>query len=1386
MPEGDCFMNDQPQESTHPGPYVREHVLPRGLTVTEAARRMGVGRPALSNFLNGKAALSPAMAIRLERTFGADRDALLDLQTRYDAREAPAGRHAITAVTYAPSVLTIRAREIEDWAGRIRSRQELGVLVRRLVNSTSRNLSKVDFPAHDHAERRGWDGVVVASTPTPWIPEGESGWELSCDASPKDKANKDFARRTNSIPLRERKACTFVFVTPRDWPGKTTWANEQRKLGLWKDVRACDASDLEQWIEQSVPVQIWYAERLGRPVAGYRSLAGFWTEWASAAEPDLSSQLFATAVERHSERFQEWLGKPPTRPFTIAADSRDEAIAFLACLMGQEDGADRTGDRGVVSDAADHRHGRDCADADAGDRGIVFDTPDALHRLASAAPAAFVVVAGNREVEKAFSGFCRVMHCIAPRPRNSVDPTGPTVDVVLELPGYVDFEKALEAMGVRRDKADRLALESARSPTILRRRLSVVPAVREPDWGNDLASAGKVIPAAMIGAWHAASRADREIVSLLADADYEDVESGVAEMLRLDDPPVWSIGQYRGVVSRLDALFATAPFVTEADLDRVFLVAEYVLSESDPALELPENERWMAAVHGKLRDHSNALRRGLGETLILLAEYGGQLFDERWGGRHIEGRVSDLVRNLLFPLDIQRLSSFEADLPALAEAAPQAFLEVIEDDLLRDEPTVLELMKPVDTGIFGGGCSRSGILWALECLAWSPELLPRVVEVLARLSCRKIEDNWVAKPWNTLLSLFRYWMPETAASVEQRTRALEGLVARHPEIGWSIALDMARVPRTRQFADPNYRPKWRGDPSGAGRSITHDEGRRFIRKSRDICLNWPMHDERTLSDLVDSLEELGNPAGNKVCGLLDQWVDEPQSDQAKEVLRERIRRCTFTDDFRTGATAKRLHQAMTKLEPANLVARHRWLFASLWPRSSLDDADSTFDQVAERVHVQRLDALRAIWRELGFNGLNGLCRYGDATHVVGCLMPEILHGTQETVPFVRWCLDKMSERGAQRYEPCLESFLSRIDADSLPALAAEVGRSHGESGQIRLFVSMRYRKARELLESEPDTFRMAYWEKVEFGPGNYSAEDIHEMVNGLLEADRPLAALKPVSLNWGAVETSRLTKLLHALADLNERFDGSSIPGAFESLDRRSDATAEEKAKLEFMFFRVLERSRYRMPNLARQIVSSPDLYAEAIVRAFPRRNRGEDPPELRIDNAEQREGVAKGARALLRWIGIDRIPGSHARIVVDAEKLIAWLAEVRALCVRHGRAEAGDLTIGELLSRAPADDDGRWPCKAVCEALERLSSGEVDRGFIIGTYNARGVVTRKTGEGGEQERELVAKYRGWAQQIAYEYPHVSGVLARIADGYERDAGRQDTQASLLRRFPNW
>ncbi len=72
-------------DPAHPGEVLREDVLvPAALSVTRAAEILGVGRPALSAVLNGRAALSPEMALRVEKAFGVSMDLLLKMQLQYD------------------------------------------------------------------------------------------------------------------------------------------------------------------------------------------------------------------------------------------------------------------------------------------------------------------------------------------------------------------------------------------------------------------------------------------------------------------------------------------------------------------------------------------------------------------------------------------------------------------------------------------------------------------------------------------------------------------------------------------------------------------------------------------------------------------------------------------------------------------------------------------------------------------------------------------------------------------------------------------------------------------------------------------------------------------------------------------------------------------------------------------------------------------------------------------------------------------------------------------------------------------------------------------------------------------------------------------------------
>lgn len=86
----------------HVGGVIRRQVIePLGLTVTEAAKALGVGRQALSSLLNEKAALTSDMALRVEKAFGPKMDHLMRMQLAYDLAQARKEERTIGVKRYA-------------------------------------------------------------------------------------------------------------------------------------------------------------------------------------------------------------------------------------------------------------------------------------------------------------------------------------------------------------------------------------------------------------------------------------------------------------------------------------------------------------------------------------------------------------------------------------------------------------------------------------------------------------------------------------------------------------------------------------------------------------------------------------------------------------------------------------------------------------------------------------------------------------------------------------------------------------------------------------------------------------------------------------------------------------------------------------------------------------------------------------------------------------------------------------------------------------------------------------------------------------------------------------------------------------------------------------
>lgn len=1357
-------MTDKPRFQV--GQHIRDHVLPPGITVTAAAKRLGVGRPALSNLLNGNAALSEEMALRLERTFGADRDALLKLHRSQERPLRGKDEREVAVRGYMPSFLSIKARDIEQWADQVEARQFLSVLLRKLVHETGRDLTRVDFPGFDNSQRSGWDGVAEARRATAWIPAGLSFWEFGTDQGPRRKAESDYAKRL-SLPLEDRVGCTFIFVTPRNWPGKGKWVQEKEASSDgWQAVRAYDASDLEQWLEDAIAAPLWFAEQcLGSPVEGAHTLDRYWRDWSQVSDPPMSRRIFEPNVKTSISAFGRWLNAPPDRPFVVASDSIGETLAFVTCLF------EAAQEFKVEADSLRWEAKRDMA--------AVFESRETFQRLADSSQP-FIPIAGNVEVEETLAPFWNLRHCIVHSPRNAVSVQP---DVALEMLGLKDIHEALDDMGVSEGERERLERESGRSPTILRRRLSKLPVIRTPPWSTDAGHARQLIPMALVGAWRADRKADKEILATLADRPYEHIEQAIADLLALDDCPLWSIGNHRGIASKMDALYAVASRMTSKEVEDFFVLAELVLSESDPALELPQDQRWAAAIYDKLRDHSDAMREGVRETLVVLATHGASLFGERLATTPAAS-AGALIRRMLDPLTVDRLKSQDRDLPAYAEAAPETVLRLLEADLDQEQPAVLALLTPTPNLPFTHS-PRVGLLWALECIAWNPRHLSRVCAVLAKLAGMPIRDNLSNKPIESLGGILRSWMPQTAASVEERIRVLAMLVSRFPDVMWGLC--MGEIPRGPRHAMANYRPKWRADATGAGGVATNAEYDEFTREAWRLLVSWD-HSPATLGDLVERLPNLNADDQATVWGLVNTWADSAHSDEDRATLRDRIRNCCLTrfgHRVRPEGVTLRAKEAVSRLVPADLINRHAWLFESGWVAAPWnEEVDDPLDWQAQEAKIRELrqEAMGEIWSARGLEGALALVKRGNAAEIVGRYVGACVGSIDATASVLRECVAEKHVVDQTKLDTFVRGVIGYSAGPSESDLLLNLGRELDCSAAERLLRCAPFHEHTwRILDRLPDEVGRGYWQNVTPYGWTFSSDECREIIDRLLEARRPRAAFASIKLQWASIDANQLTRLLTEVSRAFDEptghfpIDSFDLSNALEALDAAPEIKIEQLALLEFAFIDALADSERGVPNLERAVWESPSLFVQAVRQCYLRDDGTEDPGNQASGAAKHRAAYA--SHRLLD--SIRRIPGTRDDGTVNQKKLVRWVTEARDLFEEVGRKAIGDGRIGALLSRTSEEDD-EWPCAAVCEAMEVVRTDEIADGFVTGKRNTRGVVV---GDPVPQDRALAEMYRRRSERRRTDFPFVGDVLLRLARTYDSEADMWERQATVDKRL---
>lgn len=1255
--------------------------------------------------------------------------------------------------------MRITATQIVDWADTKVAQADLPRLIRRLcfdVGFTRR----IAFPAGDSTYTPGWDGVLHSERGNAWVPADASCWEMGCDKKITTKANREYQKRTEQTKEIERLTTTFVFVTPRRWSTKSKWLVEYRAKSEWANVLAFDAEDLEQWLEQTPAVALRFAEELGFSGWGVESPARYWQLWSQQCSPTITPEAFfidrTQTRERLIEKINSCLSQNTQHTLAVSADSLEEATAFVVAVLN---GCPELAGSALVVIAPE------------GWRFVEVN-----HQLR-------VAIAASTEI--AATPILRDgLLVIVPHAAGDVAGKPQGDEIILDRPKIYDFEKALVSVGMEESDANRYALATGRSWSVLRRQRATNPAIHRPAW-LDVPQAPSLAILCLLGAWSENKDADRLVVSQLAGKSYEEIERDLRELSQLDDSPVLRIGTVWKAKSPLELLDLFGGRITRDQLDRFFSIAQEILAAPDPQLELPDKERYAAQIHGKVRPYSDLLIESLCDALIKLAVRGAD--QPSLQTLQVEGRVNLLVCDFLDAADGERWLSLASYLPALAESAPDAFLGAIEKSLRSAGAVVTRLLtETAESGSFGARCWHAGLLWALETLAWAPKRLARVALILAQLSHIPIKGNWSNSPRNSLFGLFRSWLPQTAADVQQRIKVLDLLIAREPEVAFNILEGL--VQNGPQMATPAARPKWRDDDAGAGRSVTEAEYWQMHQAARERLIQCSAGDAQHIAKLFEHTDLRDKQELSNVLALAEPFTLPSAADEDREAIRSSLRRKIHWHrnyDETQGSPLDELLSSIEslyeRLEPMDLIVRHRWLFSNHWADLPVRTRDEDINAKGGLQETARNSALIEVFQVLGMEGAERMTRKCGNAHVVGATLAATECGKDK---WAEWAAEKGDEfTSGAPMTFCISGLLCWMpEIHSTPFIREVLAQANTKNWSVekraRFLVLARFERASwEQAAACGAETEQTYWLLINPGHLGWEEAGLDFVLRKLLEAKRPRTALRCCQYDLKRVDAKLLFEMLQRFM-YGEEPQGM-LPDSWhlgEMLTRLEESKEIENLALIQLEFGLFPALRYGQESCAAllydSIMSEPALFAELIcILCKPAHGEREGPVTDALREA------AKTAWSILH--GCARQPGTQADGTVDHTAFKQFIKDARELCRQADRLDMCDQTLGQILAYAPSDEDGLWPFAPAREILEPHEMEEMRQGFIIGTHNKRGVTCRSPWDGGEQERDLAAHYRNHAEKLLLTQPNVANLLDKIARSYEHDGKREDIEASL-------
>lgn len=1115
--------------------------------------------------------------------------------------------------------------------------------------------------------------------------------------------------------------------------------NDEKCIPFILNLRTTQTLKIAKHLQQRFDEQDGVLRQIvGQTQKGITPCERYWEQWSRGEDLSLNYDIVLAGRDEAQQSVRTVCKNPQV--IYIQAVSQQEAIAFsVAAVLNSKDQSYL--------------------------RTIVVTDKDSYNTIANTASSLIIITTCTENICYALDRGHSVICCLSPAyatksPKTIQLPT-------LERDGFIS---SLERSGIDRTQASKFAQESARDISVLRRILGFD--IAAPHWLTK-ENIQLIIPALLLGQWEHNNEYDRSMVELITADSYERYLTRITSLRSVEDSPLLCIGSIWRVKSPYDLMKQLYDQISDIHLSRFREVIQW-LSDDDDLNAIDKMNANGFAIWEHRQIFSASIKEGVYQSLALY-----NILSDKLGESN--DFVENIVRNLFKNFNLERYLSNKNYLGWFAEAAPQVILEFVQNDMLAGAPFLSQIMQIKNKNhrdVFSDEIYYTELLFCLEKLAWDPDYLAPVTDILLHLCSYPNDSNYVNRPSNTLYNIYRFILPQTYTEFNKRSEILNAFSKNYPDQVCELCYELLnRLPQSSTLS-PTSHFRWRlFDRISTSEYFSPIAAEHVIRIA-ELMLSLMEYNEDTVCKVIRL------SYNKKLSVIRERLLDFVNSE--KETLRENLsvvdviheniirhERVASTSWALSSEELAPYKNLLTYFEPKDSIKRHRHLFSyRLFFEKGTDE-----EQKGKTSELQ-VEALSMIIGEYGLDGIWALAKECRKPEGIAIALAKMYGRFYCKIVYESYIHGKIEENFICKYFSAIFRLIGIAEYTSIIDTMLEIDR---DCIAPILYAPGFNKELIKRLSTLSSNIQDEYWQKVSIWGINQI--DLRSVIKPMRRARSYKLLLEILALHDkdNLISDEDKIEILDEIFQLDPQILDREISSVVEILKGinlpENKAYRDTLLMLEFFLYEELCLHMAEEDiHFLQQINKYPEIMLGIIQMYYlPDENLMHERDSLSDETKDRSATMWSLAYQFLQHY--HSVPCSSKDGLIDEKGLWTYIMRLLELAKEHNYIQGAESMIGRILGNFPENDT--YPSDLLCQLVEKINSDIVDSEIICAIYNKRSFSLRAYNSGGEIERQHVRSLKKYKERAQLKSRRMTKILDVSIRNYEQKATREDFNSKI-------